>query len=313
MNQAPEEITQLIHACLDGCATLEQSARLNARLRTDAAARDLYLQMADMHSCLAVDETLWSEPTASESPSENAHLASPRRLAWRPMAAAAAGILFGMFCTSVVFAYVAPALGKGKVVFRESFETGVAKTMPGLPLESGVWAGDEASVVSSAPEVKPRSGGKMLRLLSATYLEKNAPRSQWGDVYRVVDVRGVAGAGRAVMRISASFAQGVVSGSEQFSCSVEAFVLDQDLTALPSPLTHPWLQQNNSASGSRTLALTSAREWKDVFVEVPVTSETRFVLLHLAVMQNAPAVQAGVVQFPAHYMDDVSVEVLSRP
>ena len=48
-------------------------------------------------------------------------------------------------------------------------------------------------------------------------------------------------------------------------------------------------------------------------MEVPVSSETRFMLLHFAVIQNAPALQAGVVEFPAHYMDEVKVEVVSKP
>ena len=73
------------------------------------------------------------------------------------------------------------------------------------------------------------------------------------------------------------------------------------------------MQQNNSASGSRKLALAMAGDWQNVSVDVPVTEDTRFVLLHLAVMQKTPSIQAGVVQFPAHYVDDVKMEILSRP
>jgi hypothetical protein len=58
MPTASSELQSLIHAYLDGHATEEEAARINALLRTDSAVRDLYLQLADTHSCLAVDEQL---------------------------------------------------------------------------------------------------------------------------------------------------------------------------------------------------------------------------------------------------------------
>jgi hypothetical protein len=313
MNTDREELLSLIHAGLDGRVTDDQATRLNARLRSDAAARDLYLQLADTHSCLAVDETLWLEPTAAKSASDNAHLARPQRRAWPPLTAAAAGIAFGMFCTSVVFAYVAPSLSKSRMLLAESFESGVTKTTAGLPREAGVWSGDEAEVVNAAPGFNAHGGAKMLRFLRATYPGENARRSQWGDVYRVVDMRGLAGAGRTAVRVSASFAQGPVPAQEQFSCSVEAFALDLDWNALPSPMTHSWLQQNNSASGSRTLPFSTAREWRNISVEVPVTAETRCIMLHLAAFQTTPAIESGAVKFSGQYVDDVKVELITRP
>jgi hypothetical protein len=229
----------------------------------------------------------------------------------RPLTAAAAGIVVGMLCTSVVFAYVGPALGRTKTIFTESFES-VASTAPELPRETGQWGGDDAVGVQKSAEVKPRSGTRMLRFLSGTHQGENAPRSQWGDVYRLVDVRGIVGAGSTVARLSASFSQGPGAGANQFSCSVEAFALDEDQGALPSPLTHAWLRQNSSASGSRRLALPTVGGWQDLSVEVPVNPRTQFVLLHLAVIQNAPTLQTGAVRFPAQYMDDVKVELLTR-
>jgi hypothetical protein len=313
MNTDREELLSLIDAGLDGRATADQAIRLNAWLRSDPAARDLYLQLADTHSCLAVDESLWCEPAVAASTNESTRLSRPRRVAWRVLAAAAAGIAFGMFCTSVVFAYVAPSLNKSRLLLSDSFESGAAKTTAGLPREAGHWSGDETEVVDAAPGLKPHGGAKMLRFLSATYPGENVRRSQWGDVYRIVDVRRLAGAGRTAVRVSASFAQGPEHAQEQFSCSVEAFALDLDLNALPSPMTHSWLQKNNSASGSRTLPFSTAREWRDVSVEVPVTPETRYVMLHLAAIQTTPEIQSGAVKFSGQYVDDVKVELLNRP
>jgi hypothetical protein len=313
MNTDHEAFVQLILSCLDGRATDAEASRLNARLRVDAAARDLYLQLADTHSCLAVDESLWMVSSFMAPPADlRAHTGPKRWFSERPLTAAAAGIVLGMLCTSVVFAYVAPALGRTKTIFAESFES-LTSTAPELPRETGRWGGDDAAGVEASAEVRPRSGNRMLRFLSGTYQGENAPRSQWGDVYRFVDVRGMAGAGHTVARLSASFSQGLGAVANQFSCSVEALALDEEISALPSPLNYAWLRQNSSASGARMRALSTTGEWQDMSVEVPVTPRTRFILLHLAVIQNAPLLQAGAVRFPGQYMDDVRVELLTRP
>jgi hypothetical protein len=217
-----------------------------------------------------------------------------------------------MFFTSVVFGYVVPrTMERVRTVFSESFESGVTKTVPGLPHETSLWAGDEAEVVASASGSKAHDGVKMLRFVSATYPGENSPRSQWGDVYRLVDVRGMAGEGRTMARLSASFAQSSAVAEERFVCRAEALALDKELSALPAPLDLAWLQQNNSATGSRRAVLMGTGQWQDVSVEVPITRETRYVMLHLAMVQEQPIIESGSVQFPAHLMDDVKLEIVS--
>ena len=53
------ELANLIQRHLDGQLTDDEMDRLNTQLRNNAAARDWYLQLADVHSCLSVDEQLW--------------------------------------------------------------------------------------------------------------------------------------------------------------------------------------------------------------------------------------------------------------
>lgn len=304
--KSEQEPLELIRRYIEGTASEEDRNALQEQLRHDPATRRLYARYAN------IDAALGSGSIALKAPVLRAQPPRTTWLSWRPLTAAAAGIMLGMFCTSVVFGFVGPrVVEKVKTVFSEGFESGVAKTAPGVPREVGLWSGDEAEVAKSTPEVKAHGGTKMLRFLSATYPGENSPRSQWGDVYRIVDVRGVAGAGRTVARVSASFARGPVAAEAQFSCIVEAMALDQDLSGLPSRLDLAWLSQHCSASGSRKVALSPMGEWKQMSVEVPITSETRYVMLHLAVMQEQPAPESGAVQFPGHYMDDVKVEVVT--
>ncbi len=315
-HRSPEQ--RLLHLLQAVRETHETSARseLNTLLRENADARSIMARlMVDEQALISRlrDDSivaLLEPPPATETPLRT----RSRWLSWRPLAAAAAGIVFGMFCTSVVFGYVGPrVVEKVKAVFSEGFESGLTKTAPGVPRVAGQWSGDEAEVVASTPEVKAHGGAKMLRFLSATYPGENSPRSQWGDVYRIVDVRGLAGAGSTVARASASFARGAATGEERFACRVEAYALDQDLSTLPPLLSHTWLQQNNSATGSRRAVLTSTGRWQEVSVELPITRETRFVVLHLAMVQEEPTLKSGVVQFPSQFMDDVKVELITRP
>ena len=91
MNADYEALSQMIHACLDGRATEAQASRLNALLREDAAARDLYLQLADTHSCLAVEESLWMDPSALAAHPDLAVASVAKRwFVWRALLSAAA-------------------------------------------------------------------------------------------------------------------------------------------------------------------------------------------------------------------------------
>jgi hypothetical protein len=297
---------ELIQRYLHGQATDPEIAELDRLLASDPALRRrLIVEMG-------IDAGLCE--IARERAAQPSVVARRRSvwLSWRPLMAAAAGIVFGMFCTSMVFGYVVPrTMQKLHTVLSEGFESGVAKTAPGLPRETSRWSGDEVEVVASATGAKAHGGAKMLRFVSATYPGENSPRSQWGDVYRLVDVRELAAEGRALARLSASFTQGALTGEERFACRVGAYALDQDLSTLPSPLNLAWLQQNNSATGSRRAVLTNSQHWQDVSVELPITRETRYVMLHLAMVQEQPLLKSGSVQFRAHFMDDVKLEIVS--
>ena len=313
MSISLNHISQLIQDHIDGRLSPEEIVRLNACLRADPDVRDLYLEMADAHSCLAADERLWVAPRASESSSIE-YKTQPHGVLWHPFVAAVVGIVLGMFCTSMVFAYVAPSLNRIKTIFAEGFETGPFHTVPGIPRQLGIWSGDEAETVTETQGVRPLMGRQMLRFISATHPNENSPRSQWGDVYRVVDLAGMTSAPNLRARISASFACGTNSESNTFSAFVEAILIDHELDELPVNVGLPELQQRGCATASRRLPLSeSPGAWREVSIEVPLTRAARYLILHLAVQQNHPILTEGAVIFPHHYVDDVKISVLHRP
>ena len=298
MNSDPHRLHHLFGAHSDGTITPEEHAELQECLRSDASARRLWFAHQDIDDGL---HDLAHVPTANPLT-----IAKPTRwLSWRPLAAAAAGIEFGMLCASVAFGYLMPALSRSRQIWTESFESGVARTKPGLPKEAGAWCGDVAEVVAANEQMPAKSGSKMLRFVSATYPGENSPHSVWGDVYRLVDVRGMVDNDSAVARLTAHFAQAAPSSSEVYRCSVAVIALDE----MPSAHTLTEIRSAGAASSTRTMALPADSQWHTLDTDVAVSRQTQFLFVHLAVFLKSPQVAEGVLEFRAHFLDDVKIDL----
>ena len=93
MNRTEHEL-ELMRLYLEGFASLEETKELESLIVKDASVRQDFLRYTHLDSALAGVRR--SQPK----------VVATRRsgwFSWRPLTAAAAGILFGMFCTSVVF------------------------------------------------------------------------------------------------------------------------------------------------------------------------------------------------------------------
>jgi hypothetical protein len=312
-----ERLDDLIDQHLNGAMNEEDRRELEERLLHSAADRARFWALAETHVLVheGVQQQLAAlaiKPSAAEHPAMRHRQPHSRWFQWRPLTAAAAGVMFGMFCTSMVWAYVGPYTGKAVTLLREGFESSAAQTLPGLPRATGVWSGDEARVVA-ADGVQPKDGRKMLRFMSATFAGENAKLSAWGDVYRLVDLRGQVGDAKSSVRLSASFDATQFASGEAYLCSLELCALETDLTDAPQPLTLPWVRESSASSALRKFPLMGDGVWREMAVEVPVSAQTRYVLVHLAVMRTKPFPPATPVQFSGHYLDDVKLELRTQP
>jgi uncharacterized protein YnzC (UPF0291/DUF896 family) len=237
-------------------------------------------------------------------------------LAWRPLTAAAAGIVLGMVCTSVVFGYVAPRVGKVMTLLQENFESGPAPLATGMPVKAGQWTGDFAEVVGEQQGVKPETGGKMLRFLRADYEGKVKPEGSYvGDLYRLIDLRPYRHEftdGSAVVRTSAGFNSASFPERERYSCAVRAYALSAEMVMSGEILNGDSLRDGGLAMASEGMPQLDRdpRSWQRVESELRLPAEAEFLLIHVSVSNLTKDEVKDV--FRGHYLDEVRVSLLQR-
>jgi hypothetical protein len=236
---------------------------------------------------------------------------------------ALAGIAVGVFGASAVWALAVPgpgAAGTTIPVLAESFESGQAKTVPGLPRgltdpDGDIWRGDEARVVMAMQKSEPASGSRMLRFERATHAGENSPKSAWSDVYRLVDARPyiLMAEGRPVTaRLAADFsmAADACGPDDKYSVSVRFYAFDRDISQCPKPLPLEWVYENSVASGMKRVPLECGqRGWQRVTVDASLPPEAKFVLLHVSAVRDYPKPTSEPAVFAGHFVDDVTLEL----
>lgn len=310
MNSEPSELHALIHAYLDGQATAEQTARLNALLRSDAAAREAYLQLADTHSCLAVDEQLWirQSPRSISLPTD-ALQQKPRWLQWRPPTVAAAGIVFGMFCTSVVWAISGfnsrAVTSRPLPVADGSFESGRAPGDAGPPMLAGVWSGDFSAVSTGEQGINPFEGGRMLKFLRAdNRLTPPGGGQVTSEMWQVVDLTGQH---VQVAELSARFNAIASAATERTAFAVCVCAFNGSAAEAPEL----WRGRNELALAQgekEELADSDPKTWQRVVTQVTVPPEANLLLIQVRVTRKGKEPQSP--EFGGHFVDAVSLHAL---
>jgi hypothetical protein len=216
----------------------------------------------------------------------------------------------------VVFAYVAPSLGKVMTLLQESFESGPAPLVIGVPIEAGTWSGDYTEVVGEQQGVKPETGKKMLRLLRADFQGKVKPEGSYiADVYQLIDLRPYQrefADGGAVVQLSAAFNAFAFPAEEAFGCSVAVHALDAG-TAADGAMRNDWSIYSESlamARNSRTKLDRKPATWQRLNAELRLPPNTEFLLIRISVDHSNPSQRR--VTFDGHYLDDVRLTLARR-
>lgn len=311
----PNELDALIEDCLEGHLSEPDAARLSGLLEQSAEARARYWETASIHGLL--EHTLQGASLRVVTGQALPTIPRVNRwLSWRPLTAAAAGIVFGMFCTSVVFAYVAPSLGKVITLLQESFESGPAPLVTGVPIEAGKWSGDFTEVVGEQQGVKPESGTKMLRFLRADFEGKVKPEGSYiSDVYQLIDLRPYRrefADGGAVVQLSAAFNAFAFPVEEAFGCSVSLHALDAETAMNGSTRVGETLLTDclAMARNSRLKVDRDPATWQRLNAELRLPSNTDYILIRIGLEHSNKAQRR--VTFDGHYLDGVRLTLARR-
>jgi hypothetical protein len=306
--------------CDTECGRLLQRLENDAAFRTECGEEIRLLGLIkavqtpsprwlDLRDALGLSSATPPEPEADDLARRVFHLvrneprkpANARWLTWRPLTAAAAGIVFGMFCTSMVFGFVVQSGVEGKTplaVFQPSFEDAQMPITKGYPYALAHWGGDDARVVSAENGIRAKDGTFMLRLEAAP---KGSPRF----VYQVLDLASVPSSAKSEMReieISASFAAVDAGASARYM--LRAFAVSEAHEHLDASL----FDHRGEAIASATKGLDvvpGSNGWKTVSLKIQVPPAARCLVLFFGVRTPNKTLPKA-----AHYLDDVQVSLI---
>ena len=298
MNSHQENL-ELARRYLDGTATADETRALEELLRTDAAFRRQYLRYTNVDAALGSGR-LSAAPVVQ--PAQVVHHSSWFSwLQWRPLTAAAAGLVIGLSSASVVFGFVVQRGVEKRTplaVFAPGFEDAQMPLSTGFPGGPGQWSGDAARVVATENGVPPKEGKFMLRLEP---LSIGVPR-----IYQVLDLQSLpsgAGGESREIEVSASF---VTAGAE---APVRYVIRAFGVTEAPGNLDAAWFDRRDEAVALAARGLDvmpGTKGWQAISVKIQVPREARSLVLFFGVRTPDKTARTS-----PHYLDDVRVSLIT--
>ncbi len=321
MNMDMNRLHFLFAAHSDGTLTAEEHAELQERLRGDAEARRLWFLHQDVEDGLhALAQQDGEADLAVKVPGVMPARARKGWLQWRPLtAAAAAGLVLGLFSASVVFAYAVPHVQpwaeRVLALADAGFEQGTAPAAEGVPVRFGLWSGDFTESTAAQQGVVPKEGKRMLRFLrSDSAVSAGMEKSGGGNLYQVVDMRAWRSEiadGQAVVDWSAwyQWVPGAGETGMQFMTNVWAFNGTTEI------LPRNWkehLYQETAKSSHRMNAEEARGKWRETTGRMTVPADTDFLVIELKVIPQLAAAGAGAHEFSGCFADEVRLVLRSH-
>jgi hypothetical protein len=222
-------------------------------------------------------------------------------LSWRPLTAAVAGIVFGMFCTSLVFAYVAPSLGKAFTLFHEGFERSPQLVHQALPTAVGQWSVDTGAVVGPVRGASPKEGGHMLRLEPKA--DDKFTRAHYVVNLRQIPAFSRSGPRQAQFRVS--FRPALVGKTDRYVLRAATF------SGGLAQIEPEWMKGGWAEVQDRALSYAAqgggvskgTEDWITMTLSINVPAEANLMVLSLW----AASMEEKREDRGAHYVDDVTL------
>ena len=315
MNAGPNSLDYQLLALLQAVRdTQDASSRavLNDLLRMNSAARAAMARLMVDEQALITrlrDDSIVSLLDSKPSGVQPKMNRTPRWYAWRPLTAAAAGIVFGMLCTSVVFGFVNQRAAVKKVpllAFDAGLEDVTQTLKDGLPDHVGQWGMDEGSIVAAEENVVPLQGERMLRLEPIP--PQKPVKNHTSRAYQVLDLRSQPVAmmnGEAEAEVTASFCATNSDLSSRYL--IRAIALDEG----PETATKNFWSKVESdgvvSESQRFDTLPGKSGWHTFSMKLRLPPGSKTLVLIFGAVPPEDTSRPALV----HYLDDVQVSLLT--
>lgn len=313
-----KRLIYLIDAWREQHLTEEDAAELSQILRESEDARRIFKDEANMHGLLHRAVMASSIEGAAAALARAYHTTPPQestpqrpwlmRFFAKPFLSAAAGILIGIFCTSVLWAVSDSRIAAPKRLQIALADTSKEGRIPsGFPNGPGILSGDPSDLVSSAGG-RTKTQGKLLRFIEAgADVSDPNPAPKSCDVSQLVDVsqyRSIARTGKATLELSASFSDTSTSPNLRFYCWILLFHGE------PSELG-PWpgAMRNAIASSLQHLPPSQHKgpgQWNRHTVRCALPENADYAVIQIGVV-NLDKLVNGPAQFGTQYADDLQL------
>jgi hypothetical protein len=296
---------KLIQGYLAGTITDGEAQMLQDTLKRDADLADLYLSYVNLDVALEAK----AEAAEMSLPGDRVVVPLTTRskgwLSWRPLTAAAAGLVIGVFSATAVWAFAAVKSPRVLEVplADAGFEAGTPIPSGSVPQRPGLWSGDPCSIVEAQGRVRPREGRHMLKFLAASTTGDFAgSKNMATDLWQII---ALPGSGARTVRIRAWFN---ADTDKQAPFHIAA-VAGDDASASAKELWEQRYSEGGSLAFARSMTFVDhdPATWEAGELTLRVPPQARVLVIGIAAYR-LPVVAASE-WFPAQFVDDVNVSV----
>lgn len=302
-----DHLDRLIGSHLNGTLTQEELHELEHRLLHSATDRARFWQEAEAHAMLheVLQASLGDE--RAQKPSK-----TPKLTAWlgfRPLVAAAAGIVFGVFFASMAWALSSQNIGIRRVplpLANPGFEQKESLPQAHLAPVVNQWSGVTTEIVEGGAARPPAFSGKgMLKLGPSP-----EGRGYYASLMTNLNPPDLSANATLQVEVTARYHASQAHLPEQYGIKVAVFGHDAPTVAgLLNAEGWRTLQEESVSHSGKSLYLNGSESgWKTLRVRLEVPSHARTLLVSLGATTRGP-----VDSRTDHYIDEVQAEWIIVP
>lgn len=277
--------------------TAEEHAELQETLRHDAEARRLWFVHQDVEAGIRARAAVKPEVLRVKASQ------AIRWLPAKPLTAAAAGLVFGLFSASLVFGLVTQSHPSVLTLLKESFEDTAMVRESGVPTRTDVWSGDLRVPQEATSEVKPAEGSRMASLPLVT-----TEKRRLSYAYRFIDV--------SKLLLNHPEQSRQIEVSAKFHCEKPGIKdrLQVRLAAFAEDVSEAreiWMRDDANEQALMHVSKTVRTDpdvfgWNTVHAVIDMPRDVKVLLISLAA-----GVAHGDKSKVDHYLDDVQVRLIT--